>query len=68
MMRRVPRLPQLRVITAQDGAASMTFNQLDITTAQSLMVTNSTSLAEPEQSKFKFPDIERVSAQYFQIY
>ena len=64
----VPRLPQLRVITAQDGADSMTFNQLDIITAQSLMVTKSTSLAELEQSKLKFPDIERVSAQYFQIY
>ena len=64
----VPWLPQLRVITAQDGADSMIFNQLDITTAQSLMVTKSTSLAELEQSKFKFPEIERVSDQYFQIY
>ena len=54
MMRRLPRFPQLRVITAQDGAALMTFNQLEITTAQSLMVTKSTSLVELEQSKFSF--------------
>ena len=68
MMRRLPRFPQLRVITTQDGAALMTFNQLEITTAQSLMVTKSTSLVELEQSKFKFLDIERVSTQCFQIY